>query len=382
MSADKEIAGHKLTADERHGYTYDLTHGHAYRRPFEQERYAIGRIRAEMLSSVDMRGVKRAESEFVQSFMDMSRQEPQPGEGHFIYPSASQSLLAAASILRSGTEPKSEGKHVAEFVPPIFDNIHGLFKLQGFDTRFTDVHGADEKVENADVLILVTPNNPTGFRITPEVLDEVAKKCQAARTALCIDRTFLNQPEDYAYDMHKILADSGVSYITIDDTGKLWPTQEIKLSILTTSPDMRKIGENIHDLLQLSASPAAMRAFAELARDGGALPEIRELTKRNMHVLRAAAAGTGVFVPLDEQDAPSELTIDRLKIGDYPIDKVIRALGNRGVGVLDTNDFIPDNTLQKSEPYIRVSVARDPEYIDKAAYMMSGLSVDEIEGMK
>ena len=98
--------GFELTTRERAGYEYDLTHGHPVRKPFEEEKAAFENLSAHLLEPQHMRAVRAAEDEFVHAFLDMSKQVPQPGEGHFVYPGASQALLAAATTLAEIQQPK------------------------------------------------------------------------------------------------------------------------------------------------------------------------------------------------------------------------------------------------------------------------------------
>src|SRR6476469_308896 len=101
------ISGYATTASERIGYDYDLTHGHPYRTPFEEEMAAIEVMQCSLGSATDMNNVKTSERKFLEAFMAMSRQELQPNEAHFVFPSASLSLFAAATILSETRTPKN-----------------------------------------------------------------------------------------------------------------------------------------------------------------------------------------------------------------------------------------------------------------------------------
>lgn len=399
MTMSAITGGFELTTKQRNGFEYDLTHGHPVRTPFEEEKAAFENLSSYLLQPQDMRAVKTAEDSFVQAFLDMSRQEPQLDEGHFVYPSASQALLAAATTLSESRRPKN-GRHLtAKFVSPVFDNIPGLFWSAGFNVNAVreendfwlprsyqdDAPAFEDQVKYADVFVLVTPNNPTGFRIEKEGLSAIANTCAEQRTALCIDRTFLNQPKDYAFDMHEVLADSGVSYATIDDTGKLWATQELKLSILTVSPDLKEKASEVHNTMQLCASPALMRALADLAINGGALNQIRELIEANRNVVWEAADRSDVFESLAAQWPSSELSVERIRTAGYDPASIVRALNRRGVGVLSLEGFSADiPSWAYANPgliprfrALRVSLARDRAYIEAAAERIAALKPDE-----
>src|SRR4029077_18285200 len=120
----------------------------------------------------------------------------------------------------------------------------------------------------ADALFLVDPNNPTGFTLTGTAQnEELTKKgfLEVFRYAkdykkllifdFCFASFLLPGTELGIFEIYKELEDSGVSYITIEDTGKTWPLQDAKVAIVKTSKDLHDEIYNIHTSYLLNVSP-------------------------------------------------------------------------------------------------------------------------------
>ncbi len=74
-----------------------------------------------------------------------------------------------------------------------------LLPEENFD--LTDVFLTDI-TEDTEIIFLCTPNNPTARVITPDIVEEIAKKCEEIRCFLVIDECFLeltHRPHSYTY---------------------------------------------------------------------------------------------------------------------------------------------------------------------------------------
>ena len=103
---------------------------------------------------------------------------------------------------------------------PVFDNLALYGKERGvyewpLDEAALRQYGADAvDTATADVVFLVSPNNPTGFTLDEETLTAIAQKCARDRTTLAIDASFR------AYDTsganhYAILREAGCSWICL-----------------------------------------------------------------------------------------------------------------------------------------------------------------------
>ena len=122
-----------------------------------------------------------------------------------------------------------------------------------------DIYKNLEENVKADTIFLVDPNNPTGFTLTGSSSDpqkikesflELFRYAKDNNKLLififCFTSFLLGDADLGIFDIYKELDDMGVTYISIEDTGKTWPLQDTKVAMLITSKD---IYEDIDDLM-------------------------------------------------------------------------------------------------------------------------------------
>ena len=194
-----------------------------------------------------------------------------------ICPTASNSIDTVAAWL-------SEQQMHTALIEPTFDNLSLILKRRGVqltsvpesalhahssESATSDSGNFRELLAAVDAVFLVNPNNPTGNVLTQHQFTSIVEWCAVNHKVLILDNTFrFFVPQ--TYDMYQILLDSGVTFLSIEDTGKVWPTQEVKASLLVTSANIFKEVDIIYDEIFLCHSNFALAILTEFLLDAHA----------------------------------------------------------------------------------------------------------------
>ena len=215
-------------------------------------------------------------------------------------------------------------------------------------------------------LYIAQPNNPTGFVLDPDELRRLAEACARRGVALAIDACFRVFDIRAQYDTYAVLDETGVDYVVIEDTGKLWTTAGIRLAFLAF-PAHSKLGiaDASADVLFFAPPFSAMlvEAFA-LDMAAGGMNVIHERVAANRSRLAEAVAGTGV-AELAEPESRVSMALIRLD-RTWTSTRLWGRLVRRGVSA------VPGRPIwwarpREGERYLRVALARSPEVVDRAA---------------
>jgi aspartate/methionine/tyrosine aminotransferase len=340
----------------------NLTDGHARLRLTSQQAAIIERV-PDMFAEASSRAFPAIEYEAHAAFMRALGQHSAPvGTGRIM--SCYSSTLATDIVARA----LPVGTQVA-VLHPTFDNIADLLVTRGLSlVPFPEAAllGMSWPVPPVRAIVVTHPNNPTGLVTPREHLRLLAEHAARHGQTVIIDASFRGQVRDAQYDTYQVLEAAGADWIVIEDTGKLWPTHELKLGLLafserTALPIDRAFSESL-----LAASPVVLqlvKQFAEDWEDGG-YERSRALLDRNRDVVRQAAESVGLALA----DPDSQISVARIDLGrDGPDSAVLhKELLARGLHVLPCAPFYwadPDRGLR----YIRVSLARPYEVVSAAA---------------
>jgi len=340
----------------------NLTDGHA-RLVLTEEQAAIVARLPEMFASASRRSFPEIEREAHTAFLHAVGQHTAPiGTGRIL--SCYSSTLATDIVARA----LPAGATIA-VLHPTFDNIADLFTTRGLHLvplPEEALLAQDWPAPPVSAVVITHPNNPTGLVTPPAHLRSLAEHAARHQQTVIIDASFRGQVRDAQYDTYAILDAAGTDWITIEDTGKLWPTHELKIGILAYSDRTKLPIEHAFSESLLSASPVVLQLITALAHDwvDGGYERARELVRHNRTVVEQALAEIGLRLA----DPTSQISVARIELPDNGPDSSLlyKDLLNRGVHVLPCAPFHwadPDSGRR----YIRISLARPHSTVATAA---------------
>lgn len=269
----------------------------------------------------------------------------------------------------------------ATLMTPCFDNLADIFKwfnipLQAIaEDKF---HDPDSVYDNlvawiiTDALFVVDINNPTGFSLIKtwkKVREEIVRYCLDYDKILIIDFCFaplLNcDPECEVFEIYKLLIESWVKYIAYEDTGKVRPVQDAKVSIIKASEHIYPKLYDIKTSYILNVSPFILRILIEYLRvsEQTNYASIKHIITTNRAVVEKHLQWT----ILELMPSQSYITVAWCKITE-PWVKATHLqdyLTQRWVYVLPwTYFFWNDHSLW--EWYIRIAMSRDPNVFEQS----------------
>jgi aspartate/methionine/tyrosine aminotransferase len=346
--------------------SFNLTDGHAHRSWDAQERKIISRM-AEQFAAVRREDQPKLEAGYLAAFYGLAGQTIDTSKTKYLFlQSASMSLELVANHLRL------QGLDLA-LIEPCFDNLANIFKRHDVKLESLPDHFLENEEEFESVLknlkskaiCIVSPNNPTGICYTRRNFERLIKHCQQEKKLLILDTCFrMYKPHNEIFDEYALLQKSGIDYIVIEDTGKTWPTKELKVSILAMSANLFWPLYDIYTDFIYHHSPFVIELLTEFVKKSQAdkLQRVHQTVQSNRKVLHEAIKGS-VLVPAERPAA----AVAWLKIeGNVKASRLEAAFAQNDIFVLPGNLFFWDD-ISKGESYIRVALVRDPAIFAKAA---------------
>lgn len=260
-------------------------------------------------------------------------------------------------------------------IEPTFDNIADILKRHGIPLTMVsdDAMASGELISDfhsikTDAVFLTVPNNPTGTYIDQNSFHALAAACAEQGTLLILDPCFRAFEPGFMFDQYKILLDSSARFIVLEDTGKIWPTLDLKVGLINCSREFQSDLTDIHDDIQLNVSPFILRLLAEYCSDSAAdeCASVRDLIARNRSFIRSQLSGSILSSSYEESRISVELLAISADIGGAQLQSHLE--GN-GIFVLPGNQFFWHNP-RLGDKYIRVALARDPAMFEEAIRAM------------
>ena len=255
-------------------------------------------------------------------------------------------------------------------IHPTLDCLPALIRSRGpkvIPVSETRLHKPDPLLglERIGGLYVATPNNPTGGVLDADQLRRLAESCARRRVALAIDACFRVFDRRSQYDMYAVLDDTGVDYVVLEDTAKLWPLGGVRMSLLAFSDHSTlRIPEASADLLMMAPPFSALmvEAFADDMAAGG-MDEIHRRIAANRSTLVASLEGS--------RDGRLALPDSRVSMAlihlaeDWSSTRLWGRLLRRSV------NSVPGRPMWWARPrdgerYLRVALARDTATIERA----------------
>ena len=182
---------------------------------------------------------------------------------------------------------------------------------------------------------------------------------------MVLDTTFrFYLPASEVYDQYAILAESGVDCILVEDTGKTWPTLELKAPFFSVSMGLAEQLAHIYSDFVLHVSPVSVALMDKFI--GLGMAHVREVVDVNRRCLHDAIQGTA----LAATSAPF-MSVEWLRVTDEGTSDQWRSkLANAGVHVLTGHKFFWSQP-QLGDKYLRVALVRDASMFRRAAARIS-----------
>jgi aspartate/methionine/tyrosine aminotransferase len=211
----------------------------------------------------------------------------------------------------------------------------------------------------------VTPNNPTGWILGRDKLRRLASACAQAGQVLVMDCSFRGQDDRAHYDSYQILEETGVEWVIVEDTGKLWSISELKAGFLGWSADSTLRFVKAFDEVMLSVSPVILLLVAKMAADArtGGFEEMRLRLEANRRLVADVLAAT----PMELTDPDSRISVARITLPpDGPqAHGAYHALVRRGIHVLPCSRFYWARP-EEGDWQLRLSISRPPAMVGRA----------------
>jgi aspartate/methionine/tyrosine aminotransferase len=349
--------------------SYNLTDGHAFRRWTAGEEAIIDRS-AQLFRNNDRRRQAEIEREYVRNFSRLARQTYDESVfGYLMCFTASMAFEIVANYLRLN-------RLSLALIEPCFDNLADIFRRHAVPLRPIpdawldaprDVFERGLSDLDADAICLVTPNNPTGTALAEDNLRALLDVCKERRTLLILDNCFRAYlPRRLVHDQYRLVLEAGVDAVLVEDTGKTWPTSEIKAPFFAVSRG-RGLCERIYDIYTdflLHVSPVGIKLMDEFIRlsQRDDMASVHQVVAANRTALGESLAGT-FLTPCERPFA----SVAWLRI-DCPLSglELKRVLDRHGVFVLPGNQFYWHDP-RRGEKFIRVALVRDADMFSEAA---------------
>lgn len=348
-----------LTDHEREALSrsFNFADGHARYSISHNYSTLLERFPALLTRSYDQ---DEAEYDFGKAFFCLGGQTQADQERILYCPSASISIELAANYLRMNNLSVS-------LIEPIFDNLADCIKRHNValkplkeDFLYENDTSSWHKDINTDAIFLVMPNNPTGYLLSPSFFSQIVDFCVKNDKLLILDFSFrFFIPELQVWDQYKTLEQSGVRYITIEDTGKTWPTFEIKVSPLVSDKQTFIALRRIYRDIFICHSPLALTfvgEFVKASQQEGSQKRFQRIIAENRTLLRTIIAKTPLK-PLTNSIASVEWIHIENSLDDIELVKSLRAYG---IHILPGRQFFWSKE-QSSSKFVRVALMRDTD---------------------
>jgi enduracididine biosynthesis enzyme MppP len=252
---------------------------------------------------------------------------------------------------------------------PTFDNIPDILRGCGVTPVPVDEDAAFDGQPvipaDADAVLLTTPNNPTGRVLAADQLARWGQAAVEAGALLVLDTSFRGFDTRAQYDHYAVLADVGAQFAIIEDTGKLWPTLDLKVGFLAVSPGLPLPVRRIHTDILLGVSPLILLLVKEFSAEAaaGGWARLHATIEGNRNLLRSQLATAGI----EPTDLDSRISVERIELPPHrSASDVWQDLLAEGVGVLPCAQFHWADQ-PAGERFLRVALARRADVVAEAA---------------
>lgn len=366
MSKDSNKSYLSLTEVEVEGLhaKYSFADGHAYHDMPEILQSVLDDL-GSVWKHAKSRSVPEMEDEFKRASAKIMGSSALATHPHYsISPTSSNSIDIASAWLNMQN-------HNLGLVEPVFDNLYLLLRRRKVrlnsiqETDLIDIEKLESKITGNQLtsLFVVTPNNPTGFQLSESQFKDICNLCARKRVALVVDTSFRLYSK-HSYDTYKILNDSNVDYVVIEDTGKTWPTQDLKVGLMAYSGSIAKDMRGIYEEIFLCSSNFTLALLAKLmdkTHEAGVSRVIKQEAERRTQYVESVLTNTPLSVIREPDACVMPVTwLDCSRTGLTDIELVTR-LREHNIGLLPGR-FFYWNSRDQHTANVRLSLMR-PETV-------------------
>ncbi len=352
----------------------NVSDGHARQELTEQQCRIVDEM-ATLFDEAARAPVEELESRCHSSFFGALQQNSFPaGPGRVL--TCYSSSVAMEIFARSLTKSVS----TIALIHPTFDNIPDILKGVGLNLIPIDEgilgSGDLKKVaRSAGCIFVTTPNNPTGAVLAADRLSCLAELCADHGIVLALDTSFRGFEPASQYDNYEILEASGCRYVVIEDTGKLWPTLDLKVGLLVHNQKTGLPLEVIYSDILLGVSPFILQLVEAFSRDAasGGFKLLHDHIRTNRELLRGTLSSVpGVFFP----DADSRVSVERVALNSSQrATEVCKRLRAQGIHMLPCRQFYWARP-ELGERFVRVALARPRTTVEAASAALRSVLLD------
>lgn len=355
-------------------FTYNLADAHTHQSQSPSQRKIVESM-PEIWYKTEKSKQFDIEQRFIHEFFRVQKQPAALKNNNVL-------LVYAASIAMAITANYLMKKKMSvNLINPCFDNLHDLLRhmqvpLEPMQEEWLKdpekIYENLSKNIKSDAIFLVDPNNPTGhtlFKYGPSAYEELIRYVKDHKKLLIIDycfASFMMPDRDLdIFDVYKMLEDSSISYIAMEDTGKTWPVQDAKCAMIKTSKDLSEEIYNIHTSYLLNVSPFILSFLTEYILDSehDNFASVFDLLERNRNIARKELGGS----LLEFLDPSCKVSVAWFKIKnpDIKATELQKIIMQEGVYVLPGTYFYWADR-NEGEHYIRIALARDTDVFEPA----------------
>jgi aspartate/methionine/tyrosine aminotransferase len=350
----------------------NLSDGHAHQLPSPVQAKFIAQM-CDLFADSGRQTQADAQRRFLTSFFDFAAGtsvSTQIIDRALICYSASMACEVLANMFRA------ERRRTLHVIEPTFDNIPSILRRHEIDLVSVPESDLDSEiplsmVPDGGTLFLVTPNNPTGKCLNYNWWRGATSEAARRSITLVFDCAFRLFDESMRWNQYDLLDRSGASFMVIEDMGKCWPSQDLKVGLLVSSPDLYPALERIHDDFLLNVSPFVLNfltGFLSIsAEQGSHSVDIQELARMNRGILQSHF----LSAPVRFMDQCPTMGVSWLELdAELPSASVVcERLAARGVHVLPGRPFYWSRPAL-GDRFIRVALMRAPEAVEAGAEIM------------
>ena len=216
-------------------------------------------------------------------------------------------------------------------------------------------------------MFLVLPNNPTGAYLGERDFADLCTYCKLNGKLLVLDLSFrFFSKELSAFDQYSVLQESGVEFITIEDTGKTWPTLDMKVGFVLSSPGVAERLRQITDDFLLNVSPFVLVLLTQFACDEpgpGQLSEAAQVARKNRLALKRTLEG----LPVQIVEPACDISVAWLRLpAGWSGNKLVEQVEKTGVSILPGEPFYWHAPVRGRE-FVRVALLRPADYFNRGS---------------